>query len=156
MEETSEKAREARVWLADTQTRRQALLDRNEGRDLDSVDSCELYAMDKTVQRLNEFIDGYTTHLVEAKAVLAGVGIMIATCPPHQPPGGFRNGGTCVPLALYQFDESMATNLDRATARLPPSAVGKNNDPGAPRQPRALQVVRDETVARRRNPTTSH
>ena len=29
--------------------------------------------MDKTVRRLYEFIDGYTTHLVEAKAVLAGL-----------------------------------------------------------------------------------
>ena len=39
---------------------------------------------------------------------------MIATRLPRQPLGAFRNGGPCVPLALYQFSEAMAADLDRA------------------------------------------
>ena len=72
--ETESKVREARVWLADTRERRQALLDRNEGRELDPTDTCEIYEMDKTVRRLTEFIDGDSAYLAIARAVVSNLG----------------------------------------------------------------------------------
>ena len=71
---SSSKVREARVWLADTRERRQALLDRKEGRELDPTDTCELYDMDKTLRRLTEFIDGDSAYLAIARAVVSDLG----------------------------------------------------------------------------------